>query len=234
MTGGSRPPDAPSDGRALRLAHRGDWRRAPENTVGALAAALEVPGCDGVEFDVRRSRDGVPVLLHDETLARVQRRPDRVDALSATELSAVGIPTLEEVLAVLPAGAFLDVELKGDEHGDPTAAVLRAGRGEAPARAVVSSFEPATLVAMRECLPGWRRWLITEDLAPSTLLPRHRAGLLGAWPSSWGAITPRAVREARATGLEVVAWTVRRVATMDRLARLGVMACCVEGAALDR
>ena len=67
----------------LRLAHRGDWRRAPENTIPALTAALEIAGCDGLEFDVRASADGVPVLLHDETLERVQGRPDRVDALTA-------------------------------------------------------------------------------------------------------------------------------------------------------
>ena len=39
--------------RTLRLAHRGDWRRAPENTLAAFLAALAVPGCDGLEFDVR-------------------------------------------------------------------------------------------------------------------------------------------------------------------------------------
>ena len=64
---------------AIRLAHRGDWRHAPENSLGSIAAALAVPGCDGVEFDVRLSSDGVPVLLHDETLDRVQGRPGRVD-----------------------------------------------------------------------------------------------------------------------------------------------------------
>ncbi|MEA2611891.1 MAG: Glycerophosphoryl diester phosphodiesterase family, partial [Chloroflexota bacterium] len=36
-------------GRTLRLAHRGDWRRAPENTIAALLAALDVQGCDGLE-----------------------------------------------------------------------------------------------------------------------------------------------------------------------------------------
>ena len=60
----------------LRLAHRGDWRHAPENTIPALLAALQVPACGGLEFDVRLSADGVPVLLHDETLERVQRRPE--------------------------------------------------------------------------------------------------------------------------------------------------------------
>ena len=112
--------------RTLRLAHRGDWRAAHENTLAAFAAAMAVPGCDGVEFDVRLSGDGIPVVLHDETLTRVQRRHARVDELSAAECGAHAIPTLATTLAALPPGAWLDVELKGEAHGDATADVLRA------------------------------------------------------------------------------------------------------------
>jgi glycerophosphoryl diester phosphodiesterase len=190
-----------SGGRPLRLAHRGDWRVAPENTLGAFEAAMRIPGCDGVEFDVRLARDGVPVLLHDETLNRVQHRRERVDRLTAEELAEAGIPRLDAVLAALP-GAWLDVELKGADHGDATADALREARGDAPDDAVISSFDPPALVAMRDGLPGWGRWLNTEDLAPATL------------------------------SLEVAGWTVRRTPTFERLGRLGVVACCVEAAAL--
>ena len=216
----------------LRLAHRGDWRQAPENTLEALVAAMAVPGCDGVEFDVRLSRDGVPVLLHDETLARVQGRTARVAALTATELAAHGIPELEAVLRILPGRAFLDVELKGDDHGDSSAAVLRAARGEAPPRAVVSSFEGPTLAAMADRLPGWTRWLNADDLSPATISLGVALGCHGI-SVLWGAITPATMRAAGAAGLDVAAWTVRRRATWDRLATLGVIAACVEAAALD-
>jgi glycerophosphoryl diester phosphodiesterase len=219
-------------GRPLRLAHRGDWRRAPENTIAAFLAAMAVPACDGVELDVRLSRDGVPVVLHDASLARVQRRPGRVGELSADELTAAGVPTLEAALAALPDTAFLDIELKGEHHGDATAVVMRDARGRAPTRAIVSSFEPATLVAIGERLPGWERWLNVEDLAPTTRSLAHGLGCVGV-AVLWGAITPRSMREAGAAGLEVAAWTVRRRPTLDRLARLGVVACCVEAAALD-
>lgn len=219
-------------GRALRLAHRGDWRRAPENSLAALVAAMAVPGCDGVEFDVRLSADGVPVLIHDETLARVQRRPQRVAELSASELAPLAVPALADVLATLPAAAFLDVELKGDDHGRATADILRAARGAAPSRALLSSFAPDTLVEMRERLPGWRQWLNAEDCSPQTLSLALGLGCAGL-SVLWGAITPRALRQANEAGLEVAAWTVRRAATFERLGREGVVACCVEGAALD-
>src|SRR5687767_15022730 len=127
----------------LRLAHRGDWRQAPENTLPALVAALRAPACDGVEFDVRVAADGVPVVLHDETLARVQGRPEAVGSLRARALEDLGVPALEDVLAALPHRAFLDVELKG-RHDRTVVEVLAAGRGPGLVNAVVSSFEPDT------------------------------------------------------------------------------------------
>src|SRR6476659_2167984 len=123
----------------LRLAHRGDWRRAPENTIPALLAALKIAGCDGVEFDVRASADGVPVLLHDETLARVQRRREAVGALTADELETLGIPRLDDVLVALPRRAFLDIELK-ETFGRELIEIVAAGRGPDLQNAIVSSF----------------------------------------------------------------------------------------------
>ena len=97
--------------RPLRLAHRGDWRGVPENTLAAFAAALAIPGCDGLELDVQRSADGVLVIHHDATLERVHGRPERVDALSVAALGAIGVPTLADTLRAVGRRAFLDIEL---------------------------------------------------------------------------------------------------------------------------
>src|SRR5215213_1358764 len=96
----------------LRLAHRGDWRVAPENTLPAIEAALRIPACDGLEFDLRCSVDGVPVLLHDADLRRVQSVPLACSTLTVSELAEHGIPTLAEVLAAVGCDPFLDIELK--------------------------------------------------------------------------------------------------------------------------
>lgn len=217
--------------RPLRLAHRGDWRHGPENTLTAFRAALAVPSCDGLEFDVRVSADGVPVILHDETLARVQGRPERVDALTATELAMASVPTLAEVLRLAPRDAFLDVELKGD-HGQAVVDVLAAGRGPRLVNAVVSSFETDTLERIGGLAPSWPRWLNAEDLAPSTLAVAVGLGCRGI-AAEWRAIDRRSAVRVRAAGLDLAAWTVRRRPTFDRLAGLGVVAVCVEAAALD-
>lgn len=220
-----------SGARPLRLAHRGDWRRAPENTIAALLAAMAVAACDGVEFDVQRSADGVPILLHDDTLARVQGRPERPDQLRARDLAALDVPSLADVLAALPRRAFLDVELKGDP-GPAAIEVLASGRGPTLARAVVSSFEPATLERVADLAPAWPRWLNSEDLEPGTIATAVELGCV-AIAAEWHAIDAASARRVRAAGLDLAAWTVRRRDTFDRLARLGVVAMCVEAAALD-
>lgn len=217
--------------RTLRLAHRGDWRHSTENGLGALRAALEIPGCDGLEFDVRLSSDGVPVLSHDETLNRVHRVDARVDELTASQLADHGVESLEEILTALPRRAFLDVELKG-VHGRATVDVLTGGRGPALERAVVSSFEPASLEVVARLAPAWPRWLNAIDLEPPTVALAVQLECRGI-SANWRAIDKRSFARARAEGLDVVAWTVRRRPTYRRLERLGVVAICAEGAALD-
>ena len=216
---------------ALRLAHRGDWRRAPENTIPAFLAALDVPGCDGLEFDVRTANGGVPVVIHDGTLDRVQGAPGQVAAMSPDELERRGVPTLERVLAAIPRRAFLDVELKGDP-GRGAVDVLTAGRGPGLERAVVSSFEPSTLEGVGRLAPSWPRWLNAMDLEPATIRMAERIGCQGI-SAEWRSIDERAMRRARDAGLEVAGWTVRRRPTYARLERLGVVAICAEANALD-
>ena len=215
----------------LRLAHRGDWRRAPENTIPALLAALKVPACNGIEFDVRLSSDGVPVLLHDETLQRVQGVDVRVDDLTAEALEAHGVPTLEAVLFALPRRAFLDVELKGD-HGRAAVDVLTGFRGPGLERAVVSSFEAGTLERVGRLAASWPRWLNAEDLSDATIRTATDLDCRGV-SVDWHAIDARSFARARAADLEVAAWTVRRLPTYRKLERMGVVAICAEAAALD-
>jgi glycerophosphoryl diester phosphodiesterase len=218
----------------MLLAHRGDWRVAPENSLAALVAGAAAPRSDGVEFDVHLSADGVAVVIHDEDLLRVQGVPHTVKSLPAAALARHGVPSLADVLAALPADAFLDVEVKVvPDQG--MADVLLDARGAAPARAIISAFEAESLHAAAALLPGWPRWLNVEatdglDRAIATA----RATACVAISAEWQLITPRSARAVQDSGLQLAAWTVRRRATVERLARLGVVAACVEGSPLDR
>ena len=199
--------------------------------MAAFLAALAVPGCDGLEFDVRAARDGVPVCYHDDTLTRVHGVERRVDALTSDELEALGVPTLASVLDGIPRGAFLDVELKGDP-GRAAFEVLVAGRGPGLERAVVSSFEPGTLERIGGLAPTWPRWLNAHDASAATIAIAVELGCRGI-SVEWPSLDDSAVSRAQAADLDVAAWTVRRRPTFRRLERLGVVAICVEAAALD-
>lgn len=217
----------------LLLAHRGDHRRAPENTLAAFAAALALPRVDGLELDVRASADGVAVVLHDATLTRVQGRRIRASRLTVDELAAHGIPTLAAVLAACPPGAFIDVELKEDV-GEAALAPIRAARGRPDGgaeRIVVSSFDRRALTTVRRLEPAWPTWLNTTWLSDRAIRTAGEIGCAGI-AAEWHRIDGRRTERVRSAGMELAAWTVRDRTVRDRLAALGVVAACVEGSAL--
>jgi len=223
--------------RALRLAHRGDLRVAPENSLAAMEAALRVPGCDGLEFDVRSAADGIPILLHDPTLERVQGVQAPPSELTAAEFARYGIPTLAEVLAAIGCDPFLDVELKERVPAAIDVLEIERGRVDDVGRpglrdAVVSSFDPEILSWLAAVRPAWPRWLNANVLTDSTI--ELAVGLdCTAISVSWQAIDAPSVARARAVGLDLAAWTVRDLDTYERLETLGLIAICVEDAALD-
>jgi glycerophosphoryl diester phosphodiesterase len=192
---------------------------------------MAIPACDGLELDVRLSADGVPVVIHDDTLQRVHGHPGRPDRLSATALEDLGVPSLATVLLAVPRRAFLDVELKEDP-GRAIVETLAAGRGAELHRAVVSTFDGHVLERIGGLAPGWPRWLNAGDLEPATIASARELGCRGI-AADWRVIDRGSAARVRAAGLELAAWTVRRRATFERLARLGVVAVCVEAGALD-
>jgi glycerophosphoryl diester phosphodiesterase len=122
----------------LVLAHRGVHHDARENTLASFEAALAA-GVDGIETDVRLTRDGVPVLFHD---ASVRRR--RVAAMTRSQLAhSIGnhVTTLAE--AIERFDVLWDVEIKAPDAVDATVEVLK--RFEKKRRLVVTSFQPLIL-----------------------------------------------------------------------------------------
>lgn len=119
----------------LLIAHRGYHAAAPENTLAAFEAAIMV-GASGIETDVRISRDGVPVLIHDRVIASGETVAD----LTRTELEqAVGheIPTLDEALECFP-GVLWNVEIKTIQALSTVIKVLE--KHQAGHRIIVTSF----------------------------------------------------------------------------------------------
>jgi glycerophosphoryl diester phosphodiesterase len=203
-SGSERPSGAVGRGRTLIVAHRGAWGEAPQNSLQALTAAIEA-GCEMVELDVRRTRDGQLVAVHD---ARVQGTP--VAELSHEQLRsrlAPGqAPLLSEMVALAGGRIGLDVELKEAGYVSRTMDELS---GLDPGQCVVTSFLDEVLVRVRETAPELRTGLLVaagargrrlearmQETGASFLAPQ--AGLARAGMLAWAA----------KRGLESYVWTV--------------------------
>ncbi|MFJ8853111.1 glycerophosphodiester phosphodiesterase [Streptomyces sp. NPDC102437] len=203
------------------VAHRGDPYRVRENTLPSIRSALG-RGADAVEIDVRLTRDGVPVLLHDATLKRLWGHDVRLDRLTyaeLTELTRGGVPTLRE--ALLTAGAHrVMVDLPGSTDGSVSrivGVVRECGAGE---RAYYCAGAVAML-RVRAADPGAEIALTWTSPAPP------RAALLDAVRPRWlnyrfGLVDPELTGRLHRDGLLVSAWTADTRRTMRRLVRHGI------------
>jgi glycerophosphoryl diester phosphodiesterase len=218
-------------GRPLLLAHRGahggEFGHA-ENSLPALLATLSA-GCDGVEFDVRFSRDGAPVVIHDETLARTHGDERAVREVDLAELQRLGVPALAEVLAALPRTLFLDLELKVPPLPGFFSTV-RECRGERAEQLLISSFDDGALREVGSLAPEWPRWLNVEVATPGTLARARALGVVGVSVEK-GLLGSTLVTEAQAAGLELAVWTLRTREDLALLSYPGLVAACVEGEA---
>lgn len=219
MTGGG--DNGPMATSVTAVAHRGDPYRVRENTLPSIRSAIE-RGADAVEVDVRVTRDGVPVLLHDSTLERLWGHDRRLDGLThqeLTEMTAGGVPTLRE--ALLAAGTHrLMVDLPGstDDSVRRTVGVVReCGAGER----TFYCAGPEAMLRVRAADPSAEIALTWTTLAPP------RAGLLDVVKPRWlnyrfGLVSRELTDRIHRDGLLVSAWTADTRRTMRRLIAQGV------------
>jgi glycerophosphoryl diester phosphodiesterase len=195
---------------------------ARENTLASFALALDA-GADGIELDVHTTRDGVVVVNHDPDLAgglliagadfaTLRQHPDPLVA---------GMPTLEEVCALVRDRAELFVEVKG---ADIEREVLQALQGFAGAFAI-HSFDHALVARLHRIDSALRLGVLLEEV------PRDLHGLMSAtgaqdvWPHA-SLIDSRLVSLVHAAGGRVIAWTVNDSASAVRLSEVGVDGLC--------
>jgi len=220
------------------IAHRCGGALAPENTLAGLRLAARL-GCKGVEFDVMLSRDGVPVLIHDETLERTTSGHGAVAAHSFAELRTLdagawhgkayageAIPSLAAALALCAElGLWANVEIKpsAGREAETGAVVGHLLAAQWNGRGVVSSFS-ATALASAHTEAARCDFALLVDTVPADWRPRldqlgcralHcRAPL--ADPAGAGAVI--------AAGVPLACYTVNRRDQADALLRAGVAA----------
>jgi glycerophosphoryl diester phosphodiesterase len=212
-----------------RIAHRGARTELPENTVAAFAKAFG-RRADAIELDVHATRDRVVVVHHDPDLGLpVSVAKRRIAEMTWEEVEAsrvatgVSVPTLTEVLAIVPVGATVYVEIKGLGIEPLVAGAI----GESTTRCAVHSFDHATIERFKSIAPDVPRGLLFESGLERLEESVRRAGARDVWPLH-SLIDAGLMARARALGCRVIAWTVNDVAEMRRLAALGVDGVCTD------
>ena len=198
----------------VNYAHRGASSYAPENTMSAFRLGLEM-GANGIETDVQRTKDGVLVLFHDDTLTRVTGQPGSVKDYTYAQLQEFSvtvhgqsdrIPTLKEFLQ-----AFGDLELtfaielkQPFTEADTVAMLNKYGMKD---KTVITSFQLECLMRARACAPDYRMGYLTMDINPLTLPVMDTIGIQELCPEA-PTVTPALVEDLHSKGYSVRAWGV--------------------------
>jgi glycerophosphoryl diester phosphodiesterase len=212
----------------LVLAHRGASAQARANTLEAFALARTL-GADGVELDVRRTRDGLLVVHHDPDASGIGLLADA--DFAAVRAARPDLPTLAEALAQC-AGLLVNVEVKclpwEPDADSPDRRVLRAVIEQVQASTtdvLISSFELDAVDACRKLAPELTTaWLTSgQDLTATIPLAVER-GHQWLHPDREAALaaTPETIARAHADGLLIDVWTVDDPGEVQRLVTLGV------------
>jgi len=213
--------------------HRGASADAPENTLAAFKLGYE-QGADGVELDVHLTKDGKLAVIHDADTKRVAGVEGRVaertmDDLRRLDVGRFGgwagkgfsekIPTLDEVLALVPAGKKLVIEIKsGVETLAAVEQSLRRASGVAPAQTVLITFHYDVAREAKKRFPGREvYWLYDYKEDPRTKQYPDLAALIGKAKQAGVdglnlnhrfPLDAAAVGRIKGAGLKCYAWTV--------------------------
>jgi glycerophosphoryl diester phosphodiesterase len=220
---------------AMIIAHRGASHDAPENTLAAVNLAWE-KGADAVEVDVQLSRDNRIMVIHDaDTRRTTHERMVVRESLSSSlrALDASGgmepyrgerIPFLEEVLASVPEGKFLFVEVKTDTVILPYLVALLVDHPKKDQVAVIS-FDFNVCAMMKREIPDifvcWLHYTLSGSYRSKWIGMAREAGLDGL-NFRYRGIREDFVKAAHRAGLKMFAWTVDEPEDAARLMESGI------------
>jgi len=230
----------------LIIGHRGASAVAPENTMAAFREAIAV-GADGIEFDVRLTRDGVPVVIHDSTLRRTGGLSQRIADLTWSEVAKVDVgswfsrsfanetvPSLAELFTLFEANnSTLYLEMKCDSAAEyaPLAAACceLIDQRDLKERVVVECFQLPALKIVSELSSDIKTVALFEPSIsnPSVLSDQsiiNKAVNVGAAALALHHRLARRslIEKAKDLGLHIAVWTVDDPAWIERARTLGI------------
>lgn len=213
----------------LIIAHRGASYDAPENTLAAFDEA-RAQHADGIEFDVQLSADNIPVVIHDETLARTTNGVGRVDALPLSALQQLdagngqSIPSLDQVFETYGRNWLYNVEIKvygWRNRGCEAAVAACIKRHNVGHLVVLSSFDVRVLFRAKRVLSPEVKVALLRDEDYTYTHWMHRGDVDHP---HYTFVSAESMADAHKTGKRVHAWTVDDPAEARRLVNLGAHA----------
>jgi glycerophosphoryl diester phosphodiesterase len=217
-----------------RVAHRGYSAVTPENTLPAMTAAA-LAGATYVEFDVRTTADGVPVVIHDRTVDRTTDGTGHIWDLTLEQVrgldagswfspafAGVRVPLLAELLDLPMPALLLEIKPPADADQVKTIMGMVADRGLL-GRTVVQSFDPEVLRLVRETTPDVRRGLLRLRFEADTVPLARELGVVCCNPSVADVLgDPATVAELTGAGIDVMPWTANQIGQWPALVEAGV------------
>ena len=206
----------------LIIGHRGASAVAPENSIAAFEAAIAA-GTDGIEFDVRLSRDGVPVIIHDDTLQRTHGLRGRVVDSSANELGSVGVPSLRDLFELMSQNdLILYLEIKGSSAALAERCCELVSEFSYEDRVIVECFDLNVIKNIRTLKTAalFEPRIYTDQRVIDRTL-EARASVLALHHRL---AKSTLVEKAKLAGLRVVVWTVDDPAWIARAQAMGIEA----------
>jgi glycerophosphoryl diester phosphodiesterase len=208
--------------------HRGASAEYPENTLAAFRRALELD-IEGIELDVHLSADGVPVVIHDETVDRTTNGQGAVADLTVEQLRGLDagngeyVPTLAEVLDLVGDRLHVDIEVKANVAGE---AVLQEMRGR-NTRWLISSFDWDVLRFVRSVDQDAELWVLTMGATDDALAVVDEVGAsaLAIWQ---GALDEDIAGFLNDKGVRFWPWTVNDVEQARRFVEWGAIGICTD------
>ncbi len=202
----------------LNFAHRGFRSRYPENTMLAFEKAVEL-GVDGIEFDVHLSKDGVPVIIHDERLDRTADISGLVKDFNLSDLQKINVaknfnineklPSLEDYFSYIKNKDIIsNIELKNSVFayaGIEQAVYKLIKKYKLEEKCIISSFNHHSIVKMKEIAPELKYGFLTDSwlLNPLKYLKEYK---IKCYHPSAYILTKEFVDSFHAEDIEVVTW----------------------------
>ncbi len=223
----------------INQAHRGASAVAPENTLPAFTKAVDM-GAHGIELDVVISKDEEIVVMHDMSLDRTTDGSGAVKNHTLPEIkqldagywfgeeySGTEVPTLQEVIDILPDDVHINIDIKNDSIFSgklETGVVKIIAHNDLYHRVMVSSFDPTSLVRVKRAdsripvaliytanhpAPLGQGWFIPV-IKPEALHPNYKM------------INDEYMEWAKTKGFRVNVWTVNDPVIMEEMLDMGV------------